>query len=197
MARIYRRRNRSQGFEIIIGLLVLGGLGTFLLPYFNFAIDLTSVFITGAILIIFLGVTFLLFIKYQENRRFKLLQIVDVDKLSGVDFEKYVGKILESQGYGVEFTKSSGDLGVDIIATRNGERTGIQAKRYIGTVSRKAISDVVGAKNHYGYTKCMVVTTNFFTRDAKTLADSENCRLVDRTELEKWIVEFQSKRTFV
>lgn len=189
-----KRKKGSQNFEIVIVIFGVGAAASFLIPSFVFGGDLTSVFITLAIVIIFLGIGLLALIKFQENRRIKLLQINDVDKMSGVEFEKFVGKILESKGYGVRFTKTSGDLGVDIIATKSGEKTGIQIKRYAGSVSRTAISDVVGAKNHYGFTKCMVVTTNFFTRDAKTLADSESCQLVDRHELEKWIVEFQTKK---
>lgn len=189
-----RRKNRSQIFEILIGLGVLGAIITFLIPSLDVTPDLTSLFVTMAILIGVLGLGLLIAIKFQENRRLWLLRIDDVGKMSGVEFEQYVGKLLENKGYAVKFTKTSGDLGVDIVANRNDERTGIQIKRYMGAVSRTAISDVVGSMNHYGYAKSMVITTGYFTKDAKTLAESTGCKLVDRREVEKWIVEFQAKR---
>jgi HJR/Mrr/RecB family endonuclease len=60
------------------------------------------------------------------------IELVDVDNMSGLDFEKYVGKLLSKQGYtNIKFTEKY-DLGVDIIATKNDIIWGIQVKRYNG-----------------------------------------------------------------
>ena len=111
--------------------------------------------------------------------------------MNGVEFEQYVGKLLTYQGYMVSFTKTSGDYGIDIIAVKGDERTGIQAKRYSGSVGRAAISDAVAGKRQYNCNRTMVVTSNYFTREAKQLAYANYCKLIDREKLIDWILQFQ------
>lgn len=190
----YRQKRKGGLLEGIIIFVVIAGLAALLIPLSFKELDITSLALTLAPLIFIAGEVLLVWIKFKENQRLRLLSISDVDKMTGVEFEQYVGKILQSKGYGVTFTKASGDLGVDILASKGNETTGIQLKRYKENVSRTAISDVVGAKDHYGYTRCMVITTSYFTKDAKTLAESSKCKLVDRQELEQWIVEFQANK---
>jgi hypothetical protein len=41
---------------------------------------------------------------------------------SGIDYERHCGNQLHNQGFSVEYTKQSGDFGVDIIASKDGLR---------------------------------------------------------------------------
>jgi restriction system protein len=91
--------------------------------------------------------------------------------------------------------KASGDLGVDLVATRNNERIAIQAKRYSDLVSRQAVSDAVAGINYYRCNRAMVITNRYFSPGAITLAQSTGCILIDRDTLAKWINEFQSPRS--
>jgi restriction system protein len=113
--------------------------------------------------------------------------------MDGIQFEHYVAKLLTYQGFHTEVTSGSGDLGVDIIATKSPQKYAIQVKRQYANVSRRAVSDAVGAKRHYGCNETMVITNSYFTAGAKILAESNSCRLVDRDELTDWIFAFQQE----
>lgn len=127
----------------------------------------------------------------RRYRRFRAIQLSNIDSMRGIEFERYLMRLLESQGYRVSMTPASGDFGVDIVAIRNSERIAVQAKRYNGKVSRRAISDAVAGMMHYNCNRAMVITNSQFTPGAITLAHSTNCVLVDREMLTQWIIQLQ------
>jgi restriction system protein len=145
-------------------------------------------------LLISAAVTVLITYFAKQNRRFRAIQIANIDAMPGIDFERYLQKLLSMQGYRVRMTPVSGDLGVDLVASRNGDNIAIQVKRYNTKVSRRAISDAVAGMQHYRGNKAMVITNNYFTPGAVTLARSTGCILADRDTLARWIVEFQNVR---
>ena len=106
-----------------------------------------------------------------------------IDAMTGVEFEHYVAAVLRGHGYDVEFTKATGDFGVDLIATRDGVRTAVQCKRQARAVNGSAIQQVVGGAPVHGCTTTMVVSNNRYTRAAEHLAAVHQCRLVDRVRL--------------
>ena len=121
---------------------------------------------------------------YRFVRRIILnLRLSDVDTMDGLAFEKYVAKLLKQQGYSNISLTEQYDYGVDIIATRNGIRWGIQVKRYTGLVKADAVRQVVTGLRVYGCDRAMVITNSVFSRVAVQLADSNECVLVDRSEL--------------
>lgn len=121
----------------------------------------------------------------RPRRRCEELEAID--EMPGHDFELVVATLLESHGWRVELTPGSGDLGVDLVAEKRGERWAVQVKRQDAPVSRRAVSDAVAGRDHYHCTAAMVVTNNGFTRGAQELAASTECELVDRQELVEWI----------
>lgn len=128
----------------------------------------------------------------ERSKRFRAIKIANVDSMSGVEFEIYLKKLLNSRGYSVSIIGGSGDLGVDLIASRSAERVAIQVKRYSGAVSRRAISDAVAGMQHYRCNRAMVIASSHFTPGALTLARSTNCTLIDRDTLAEWILELQT-----
>ncbi|NJO81625.1 MAG: restriction endonuclease [Blastochloris sp.] len=117
--------------------------------------------------------------------------IAQVDTMSGHTFEQYVATLLQHQGYHTEVTPGSGDMGVDIIAKKHGQRTAIQCKRQQDPVGRHALSDAVAGKEYYRCQQAMVVTNATFTKDAMTFAATTGCQIVDRTTLQLWMVATQ------
>ncbi len=69
----------------------------------------------------------------------------------------------------------------------------MQVKRYESNVGLDAVREAFTGQYHYGCNRSMVITNNYFTPDAKRLADSTHCILVDRETLKKWIQEFQEE----
>jgi restriction system protein len=61
----------------------------------------------------------------------------DLDALSGVEFETWVGRLLREKGFEVRGTPATGDQGADLIAKKNGTTVIIQAKRYGGSVGNE------------------------------------------------------------
>jgi restriction system protein len=131
----------------------------------------------------------------SQHRRFRAIQIANIDSMGGIQFEHYLRKLLSNQGYSVTMTQASGDLGVDLVAARGPDRIAIQAKRYNSKVSRRAISDAVAGMQHYRCNRAMVITNSHFTPGAVTLARSTNCILVDRDTLALWIIQLQNTQS--
>lgn len=106
-----------------------------------------------------------------------------VDGMTGLEFEHYLALILNSQGYkGVRLTEKY-DLGIDIVASKEGVLWGIQAKRYKGLVGINAVRQAVAALNIYNCDKAMVITNSYFSASATKLAESNDRQLVDRIKL--------------
>ncbi len=132
--------------------------------------------------------------RWIELRRFRALKLDDVDTMPGHEFEHYVARLLQHQGFRTTVTKGSGDFGVDVVAQKNGVGYAIQCKRCSDNIPRTAVSDAVGGKAHYKCTKGMVVTNRYFTEGAQELAQSTDCILVDRDHLARWVQDFQRQR---
>lgn len=131
----------------------------------------------------------------QYEKRFRSVQLTGIDAMSGTEFESYCVRLLEDQGFRhVEMTPRSNDLGIDIAAKRDGVWYEIQCKRKSANVSRQAVSDVVAALQYCKCSRAMVITNNFFSSGAVTLAESSGCELIDRDELGSWIQHFQGNQ---
>jgi HJR/Mrr/RecB family endonuclease len=113
-----------------------------------------------------------------------------IDKMTGLEFEHCVAGLLKNQGYtNVRLTEEY-DYGIDIIAIKDGIRWGIQVKRYSGLVKADAVRQVVTALKIYKCDRSMVITNNHFSKVATTLAGSNNCVLVSRGILSKWVCNY-------
>ena len=104
--------------------------------------------------------------------------------MSGLEFEKYCKSILEDCGWVVEDTPTTGDQGVDLIASIEDLRVCIQCKCFTKPVGNKAVQEVAAGMIHWNGTHSVVVGKSGFTKSAKALADSTNVILTSDSELE-------------
>ncbi|MGP0079951.1 restriction endonuclease [Mycobacterium sp.] len=109
-----------------------------------------------------------------------------IDEMSGLEFEEFVAAQLRTRGWGVAHTASTGDYGVDLIATNNGTRMAVQCKRQAKPVGVAAVQQVVCGAAHHGCHQTVVVTNQGFTKAARQLATTHRCRLVGREQLHIW-----------
>lgn len=180
---------------LLLGVLVIGGVAAASTLQTTSLLTLLMPLLFAIIPLVILAMGGILwYIHKQERARLKVLQLSDIDAMTGVAFEKYVGKLLKMQGYSVRFTPASNDFGVDIIAKKEADTYAIQLKRYSRSVGRMAITDAIGGLAKYGCTKAMAITNTYFTSSARELAAVNNCILVDRDILAQWIVAFQQTR---
>jgi hypothetical protein len=64
------------------------------------------------------GVTFVLWFTLLRRNQLRTAGLDQVDTMSGVEFERYVAAVLQGLGYtAIEYTTTTGDFGVDLIAT--------------------------------------------------------------------------------
>ncbi len=195
MYRKYRKHkhNANSGTTLLV-LIVFMITALITSLYFSQGYSVDSLIPMAVILSIFViasGCGILLYIYQQQQRALKAIEVSDIDNMTGIEFERYLGNLLKSQGYKIAFTRVSGDFGTDIVAKLNHDTYSVQAKRYTHSVDRSAISDAVAAMKVYGCNKSMVITSNYFTAMAKQFGRMNQCVLIDRNELAKWIVTFQ------
>lgn len=192
MARRYYKRRRSSnpsGGLILIGLLVV------VWAYNSLSSETINQIIVYGVALFVAAVIIALIIYYKrsqhEKQKLRALNLIDADYMDGLAFEKYVAELLKSQGYTKVTLTERYDLGVDIIALKDGIRWGVQVKRYSNMVKAEAVRQVVTALNKYKCQRSMVVTNSTFSRPAKVLADSNDCVLIGKDELAEWIIAFQ------
>jgi restriction system protein len=115
----------------------------------------------------------------------------EVDAMTGVDFENYVAARLRAAGYRVSLTKVTGDFGVDLIASKGGERVAVQCKRHGQRVGPAAVQQVVSGATMHRCSATMVVSNQEFTVAAVALARAHSCELVGRSRLPRWARSFR------
>jgi restriction system protein len=112
-----------------------------------------------------------------------------MDDLEGHDFEYFCAELLKANGFrGVEVTQGSGDFGIDIIAyDMRGLKYGIQCKRYESNVGWHAVEEAKAGAEYYGCDRAVVMTNNYFTRQAVEGAQKINVELWNRDVLTGWM----------
>lgn len=121
------------------------------------------------------------------------LSVFQADRMDGGSFQELVAEILRRTGYtDVEVTGRSGDQGGDMLATKDGKRIVIQAKRYSidRKVSNSAVQEAYGAKAYYDADVGTVITNTLYTKGAKDLARKTGITLWDRQDLRKFIARY-------
>lgn len=124
----------------------------------------------------------------------QLIDIGDFSNLSGHEFEEYVQKLFELLGYATIRMPLTGDQGADLIISREGIKTAVQIKKYDGSVSNKAIQEIVAAKIYYKADKAMAVTNSSFTSGAIDLALANDVELWDGQKLERTINDLKKTK---
>ena len=134
-----------------------------------------------------------LFLKYYKNDFKSITQLdesfrmLEIDHLSGKNFEDFLIWFFRQQGYTVHKTKTGADRGADFLMIYNAENTAVQAKRHKKKIGNKAVQEVFAAQKYYNCSSAMVITNNYFTKHALELAWKCNVKLIDRNKLNNMI----------
>lgn len=106
--------------------------------------------------------------------------------MSGPEFERAVGELFELLGYDVSVIGGF-DKGADLVLTKDGERTAVQAKRYSSAVGIAAVRQLIDGIKRYDCSRGLVVTNSFFTDQAVECAEAWDIDLWDRRELAQYV----------
>ena len=127
------------------------------------------------------------------HRRYGSLEIVELKKLSGIEFEDYLANLFIAQGYTIQKTPISGDYGADLLIKKDQRLIAVQAKCYSGSVGVSAVQEALSGMAYYSCHSAWVVTTGNYTNNAVELATKSNVRLIDSHELGKLVLQMQGK----
>jgi len=158
--------------------------------------EITLLIIIGVFLLMLVILpTLTKIIKRQKAYRLmKKSGIKNIDRMDGYKFEEYLKVLFKELGYRPAITKKSGDFGADVIL-KGKNKIVIQAKRYgyKNRVSMDAIREVFASKYFYEADEAWVITNSFFTKQAMQLAKPCNVKLLNRYDLQKFIVEINKE----
>jgi restriction system protein len=142
-------------------------------------------------LLTFLGLISLLII-YKTLKKVKIWRrnhnpsMAAIDRMTGLEFEHYVAKLLRTKGYSHIRLTEEYDYGIDIIAIKDGITWGIQVKRHSNLVKADAVRQAVTALKKYHCDRAMVISNSTYSQVARELARSNKCVLIDRSMLLRW-----------
>ncbi|KZE37245.1 hypothetical protein AV656_11785 [Bhargavaea cecembensis] len=116
------------------------------------------------------------------------VSLEDIDQMTGKEFETFLYKLYIARGYDAKITPHT-DYGIDLVAVKDGIRTGIQAKCYGEgrTVGVAAVNEVCGGAGYWNVQNKVVITNRVFTKKAMITARSNNVIMIDRNDLQKMI----------
>ena len=191
MARRYRSSNSAVAD--LAGLIWIG----IAIAIFDYVKDFSDKYPYAGPIIVAIASVLIALAIVLRIRRFirdrlahKAYTIASIDSMGGVEFEHYLAKLLRSRGYTNVSVTEKYDLGVDIVAKKDGITWGIQAKRYKSSVKADAIRQVYTGLNRYKCDRAMVVTNSTYSRPARELANDTGTVLVGREALKEWVLEF-------
>lgn len=133
-----------------------------------------------------IGLYFLVKNRLLDNK-YNNKTMQEIDQMEGTEFERYLQARFRDMGYKANLTSKTGDYGADLLIEKNNELIIVQAKRYNNTVGVKAIQEAISAQSFYDAARSLVITNNYFTKNAKIMAAKCNVRLIDRDSLYKLI----------
>lgn len=115
--------------------------------------------------------------------------VKSIKELSWKDFEYLVGEAYRRKGYSVvENTGSGADGGIDLVLSKNGEKTLVQCKNWKSrSVGVKTIRELYGVVMAEGASEGVVVCSGYFTSDAIDFAAGKPLTLIDGSELSQFV----------
>lgn len=134
-----------------------------------------------------------LFKKLGDSHRLERQTGIDsIRSLAWREFELLLAEAFRRQGYGVADTGGVADGGIDLILTRDGQQTLVQAKQWkTWKVGVKVVRELFGVQASRGAGAAILVSSGRFTREAERFASENGIKLIDGPVLERMIADVQ------
>lgn len=191
---VTRRTRKKKGWTLERGLKTLFALYIGIVILSELPSEVLDYLLIFVLLVVFVY-PFYRFGTFKLNlirNRYRNSSIKEVDAMSGLEFEYFLKPLFESKGYMAEVTQGSGDYGADLVLSRKGKKTVVQAKCYSSNIGVDAVQQVVAAMPVYHAKNSIVITNRYFTKQAKKLARANHVLLIDRDGLITMINHYQS-----
>ncbi|MFQ6704006.1 MAG: restriction endonuclease, partial [Alphaproteobacteria bacterium] len=125
-----------------------------------------------------------IFLDSVFNKNPNLLNQSKSPTLTPANYEKYIATQLIKLGFVALTTKSTGDQGADVLATKNGVSFAIQCKMYSKPVGNKAVQEANAGRDFYKKDYGVVVSNAGFTKSARQAANACGIILLNDNQLE-------------
>jgi len=118
-----------------------------------------------------------------------------LESLSNKEFEHFTKWLLQEVGFDIHPEKILTTLGVDYIASKNGYKTAVLARKYpkTGVISDSIVLMAQQAKNNYQCDEAIILATTGFSEQAKLDAEKVGIDLWDSEAIEEKIAEIKKK----
>jgi restriction system protein len=121
--------------------------------------------------------------------------LASIRELSWRQFEQLLAEAFARQGYHVQETAAGPDGGVDMVITKDGRQTLVQAKHWRQwKVGVKVVREMLGLRVAHEADGAIVVASGRFTRDAHRFAECNGIELIDGPALQTMITGVQRQR---
>ncbi|MBX9867436.1 MAG: restriction endonuclease [Burkholderiales bacterium] len=104
-------------------------------------------------------------------------------KMTPYEYEHFVANVLSQSGWDCIVTKSSGDQGIDVIATKKQKKVVAQCKLYSRSVGNTAVQEITAGRMHKNADYAIVVSNSTYTKSAIQLASTTNVLLLHHSNL--------------
>lgn len=119
-------------------------------------------------------------IKAALESRLHWLRASQWQQMSGRNFVNFLKLVFEEHGYRVEPTNKKGQVGIDLVVTRDGVRVAVAAKGAPkGTVDRPVVEQTHAGKTMYQCQAAVLISGAEFSPAARQLAEQLDCQLID------------------
>lgn len=116
-----------------------------------------------------------------------------LEGISWGEFESLVGQVFREKGYSVIETRAGADGGIDLRLRKGNDKYLVQCKHWRAVkVGVKVVREFYGVMVAEGAAGGFIVTSGYFTDDAKSFARGRNLDLVENAELKRWIASAHS-----
>lgn len=102
-------------------------------------------------------------------------------------YENYIGSIFAKRGYDVVISPYSNDWGIDVVAIKENEKIGIQAKMYgqsSRSINRRVIMELYGASAYQDCTRTILATDGNIMPDAVNVAEKLGIEILLTSNIE-------------
>lgn len=121
--------------------------------------------------------------------------LTDIDKMGGNTFSDYIASLFKRKGYEARALKRSYDSGIDVIASNDIVRIGIQCKICNSDhLKLSAVQEVIAGLSYYSLDKGILISNSYFSKSIKELARANNIILWDREVLARQIRKLRAQQ---
>ena len=120
---------------------------------------------------------------YEKNHPSIDEEVVDVNSMTGVDYEQYCLRILTKHGWETRGTSVTGDQGVDLISKKGDLKIAIQCKRHSSPVGNYAVQEINAGIYYWEADIGIVISNAGYTKSAKELANKLSIILIHHEEI--------------